>query len=650
MLPSLKSLLFDEQPRWFYPSIARWLGIIVVTAGLYYGSAHLSLWASLPIPPGNITPLWLPSAIALVAILRLGYGAAIGVALGELSFAVSSYLDPSTSLWSAIGKSLLTTHWVVLEPLLGAYLIKRFVPTGYPFNRSIDIFKFLSIVAGCTALNATLSLIDLSIAQVSEWASFGSLWSTWWLGNTLGVIIFSPFLLTIGQLRSLRFCTKTFLEYLALTASLFVVGYTSFWEEYPIEYLLLPILAWSAFRFPQVGVTTAIVMTSAFALWGTTHNQGVFIRPSLNESLLLLQTFLGAVSLTTLLLSAVLTERMGAQEELKTANERLEIRVQERTAELTHTNDLLYQEIEERQQIELALRESETDLKQTLQDLKRTQAQLVQTEKMSGLGQMVAGMAHEINNPINFVYGNIKHVNEYAQDLLEIVDLYRTHYPAPHPVIQNRLATLDLGFLREDLPKTLNSMRVGAERIREIILTLRNFSRLDEADLKQVDIHDGIESTLLVLQSRLKRNSFRDEIEVVKHYADLPLVECYAAKLNQVIVNLCNNAIDAVDDCAREAKSHEHARFHGQITITTEQRSNDYIAIHISDNGGGIPEALQSKIFDPFFTTKPVGQGTGLGLSVGYQIVVDQHGGRFYCQSRSNEGSTFTIELPIHQA
>ncbi|BAU44035.1 PAS domain S-box protein [Leptolyngbya sp. O-77] len=316
------------------------------------------------------------------------------------------------------------------------------------------------------------------------------------------------------------------------------------------------------------------------------------------------------------------------------------------------------------QQSEAQLRQQTDELRTTLWELQRTQSQLIQSEKMSSLGQLVAGVAHEINNPVNFIYGNLNYANEYAEDLLQVVRLYQQHYPDPVPAIQDLLGNTDLDFLLEDMPKLLKSMRVGAERIQKIVVSLRNFSRMDEAEFKAVDLHEGIDNTLMILQNRLKGKPGQPAIEVVREYGSLPKVECYASSLNQVFMNILSNAIDALEDVLDKGEwgDSQNVRASGAahfpcgnrpdaptITIRTEYIIPDRVAVYLIDNGPGIPEAVQKRLFDPFFTTKPVGKGTGLGMSISYQIVTERHGGILECSSEPGQGALFRIEIPIRQ-
>ncbi len=305
----------------------------------------------------------------------------------------------------------------------------------------------------------------------------------------------------------------------------------------------------------------------------------------------------------------------------------------------------LQDNISQRVQVEQTLHGTNQRLTQIFNKLRQTQVQLIQSEKMSSLGQLVAGIGHEINNPVNFIYGNLTHVKTYVKDLLDLLSLYQQHYPNANAEIQHQAKAIDVNFLVEDLPKILSSMEMGTERIQEIVSSLRNFSRQGESEKKLVDIHEGIENTLLILRHRLKATAQHPDIEIVKEYSDIPQVKCYGAQLNQVFMNILSNAIDAVEESFVEDKEQ---KTNPQIRIYTEISRPNYVMVRIADNGAGIPEAIQQRIFDPFFTSKPVGKGTGLGLAISYQIVVEKHGGILKYTTKPGSGTEFWIELPIN--
>ena len=339
----------------------------------------------------------------------------------------------------------------------------------------------------------------------------------------------------------------------------------------------------------------------------------------------------------------------------------------------------LTEEAQLRKESQENLSKTNKKLKETLDDLQKTQVQLVQTEKMSSLGQLVAGIAHEINNPINFINGNISFISNYTQSLMELAQLYQQEYPQPKTSIQEKIAAIDFDFLQEDLNKVLHSIITGTDRILEIVTSLQNFSRVDEAKVKKVNIHEGIDSTLVILQHRLKPRLIREEdieyphpgIEVIKEYGEVPLVYCYPSQLNQVFMNILSNAIDALDELLivthqlinstqdnTQSRNNDvntlwvtscrlKEKTNPQIRIRTEVVGKNCLRIQITDNGFGMTEELCQRIFDPFFTTKAVGKGTGIGLYISYQIVIEKHGGQLRCLSEPGLGSKFVIDIPI---
>ncbi|HEY9810416.1 MAG TPA: response regulator [Halomicronema sp.] len=326
---------------------------------------------------------------------------------------------------------------------------------------------------------------------------------------------------------------------------------------------------------------------------------------------------------------------------------------------LASKNQLLQEQIDEKtalekklqqlnQELENRVEKRTFELKQALQTIQQTQLQLIQSEKMSTLGQLVAGIAHEINNPVGFIWGNLNHAETYVQDLLEILQLYQQQLPSPGAAIATRAEEIDLEYVIEDLPQLISSMKVGVERIRQISVSIRTFSRADSTSKVEANLHEGIDSALLILQHRLKANENHPKIEVVKNYGNLPFIPCYLGQLNQVFINIICNAIDTLEDSCIGLSSEELKANPRQIIIHTEvDHSRNLAIIRIKDNGMGMPEEIRSKIFDYLFTTKPTEKGTGLGLSISHQIVVEKHGGSLSCLSEKGVGTEFIIEIPL---
>jgi two-component system NtrC family sensor kinase len=325
-------------------------------------------------------------------------------------------------------------------------------------------------------------------------------------------------------------------------------------------------------------------------------------------------------------------ELLQANSQLRDLLTTVEAQVAQRTSELTTAN---------------------RELESTLADLKKAQSNLIQAEKMSSLGQLVAGIAHEINNPVNFIHGNLTYLRRYIQELMTFIEIVLECQPELTEVVADKLEEeIDLEFVQTDLPKLIKSMEVGTSRIRNIVLSLRNFSHMDEAELKFVDIHQGIDDTLLILAHRLKFQFSLYEIQVIKDYGNLPLVNCYGGQLNQVLINVLANAIDALEESVQKIDPpYPSCPCHQPyIKIETRLINLGWVQIKISDNGLGMPEEIQSQIFDPFFTTKPVGKGTGMGMAISYQIIVEKHKGYLEFTSVPHQGTEFVIKIPINCA
>ncbi|MFO8039150.1 MAG: MASE1 domain-containing protein [Sodalinema sp.] len=730
----------------------------VAIALLYFLSAQLSLrFAALP---GNISSVWFPTGLILgVSLWRSQWRAVPGVFLGSmLSTSLdlglgATHLGPLKILFCGLlhGSSNALELSVVLA------LLRSWIPQGTILQRVPHVGLFILSLIPASLIGATLGVFPLVVIGLIPLPEVPLSFAIWSWSAVLSQLLITPVFLA-GMAAPTQWRPKPG-RYRRLEITLFIgvsviILTGTFGLGYPAEYALIPLCVWSVLRFGKFETTLFVFGISLIAIFTTVQGLGPFAGHSIYIAFTLLQSFMGATILTSLVLSASNDEHHQVERQLRASNRELHksqnrlsqlleampvgVCVHDRRGRMLYrnhtaqrllgdvesdlyqfaqhyhlyqadTSDLYpleqlpgqlalsgqsvrrddlelrqsgqtipldmastplldeagvvdgvivaFQDIRDRkeaqklladynQTLENQVVQRTTELQKTLSQLQRTQAQLVHTEKMSSLGQLVAGVAHEINNPISFIFGNIRYAREYIQDLIRLLQAYERVYPNPDASIQTLAEDIDLSYLLEDLQRILDSMNSGAERIRNIVLSLRNFARLDESKTKVVNLHDGIESTLMVLQSRLKSQKNRPEIKIVKLYGDIPNVNCYPSELNQVFLNLLNNAIDALESHGDSPGSYG-LRQDPKIILKTEARGQNTILIEIKDNGAGMSQSIRHRIFDPFFSTKPVGSGTGLGLSMSYQIIVEKHQGKLYCHSELGQGTTFTIELPL---
>ena len=603
-------ILPDRNFWYIYRQPITWL-TMVLTGLAYYQSAHLSIGLALPNSP-SITPIWIPAPIAWATLYLGGNHLIPGIAIANFitNFDV---LTKNLTTEKALFTSLIQTVIAILTTVIGANLLRVF-SVGQILDRVRNVMVFIAIGLVIPVITPTLSLVYMVLLGIVPWALSAEIWKTWWIGDALSVIIGMPMLVSWQRFRWRQMAWDRSWDLGLLFLGFGLLSGFTFLSDYPLQYLVLPGLLWAAIRLGDYGATFGVVAVTLMTVLATAMGRGPFLRSSLNGSLVLLQSFMGTITLTTFLMLATMAEKRQTQQDLAIVNENLELRVRDRTEEL----------------------------ERILTELQHTQTQLVQTEKMSSLGQLVAGLAHEINNPISFIYGNLTYAQNYSRDLFSIVNAYQVQYPKPDRTLEALVNDLELDYIRDDFPKVLNSMKTGADRIRQLILTLRNFSRLDEGGLKKVDLHEGLDSTLFVLNYRLTQSPRSIQIQVIKKYDKFPKIECYADELNQVFLHLLNNAIDSLE--ANNSTS-------PTLRINTKHYLNDKtVEVSIWTDGPPIPLAIRSKMFNPFFTTKPIGQGPGLGLPISQRIIEERHGGTLGYRSELGNGTEFYLRIPIKQS
>lgn len=615
---------------------------------LYYGLAELS--RHLASTPNSVTPVWPPDGLAVGVTLLYGNWMLPGVFLGSFLANIQAFssADNIASLSISIFAVLGIAGGTTLGTWLGTSLLHRTSKYSYPFNRVTDVIKFL-LYSGllCPAINATVGVAMLVLASKIVWYDYKSFWPVWWISNVAGIFILTPLLLSFhhriqswqlkgnrqhftlgfswGRTANLQ---QKIAETIVLSGLILSIGIAVFWHQNTFAYMLIPLLVWSAFRFGHLGATLSMFVVTTIAILGTVRDLGYFADTDLNKSLINLQSFIAVIVFTTLILMAMLSEQEQSRVRLRNAFKELQLineTLEKQSAILSNKNQIL---------------------QETLHQLKVTQAQMIQSEKMSALGNLVAEVAHEINNPLGFLKGSSKNAKDSIQYLLEHLELYRTHYPNANIEIQENAEDNNINFLIKDLPKVLDSMKGATDRIQAISTSLGVFSRADTESKVKANLHESLDSTLLILKYRLKANENRPAIQVIKEYDELPLVKCFPGQLNQVFMNVLANAIDALEESNAGRSFVEIQENPNCITIRTRAEEWE-VKIAIADNGNGIPPEVKARIFDQLFTTKGVGKGTGWGLSIARQIVEEKHGGKLEVRSELGEGTEFYIQLPL---
>ncbi|MFG3816211.1 MASE1 domain-containing protein [Limnothrix redekei] len=641
------------------------LGPILGTALVYDALAELSrLLAS---TPNSVTPVWPPDGFAVGITLLCGKRVLPGVFLGSFGANIQAFWDSRNlitlllSTLAVLGIAAGTTAGTQL----GTFLFKQSTQNRYPFNQVSDTIRFL-VYAGLLGpiVNATMGVGMLAFAgKINFLESVLSVWLIWWVSNVAGIFILTPLILSghrylkLNRLNchnllqiifhilnrkivnpysfqgvlsrlGIKVAPSKEIEFILLMLSVFLISFFAFWNSQSIAYVLIPLLIWAVFRFGDIGANLTVFLISLMAVLGTVRGLGSFASPHLSQSLMGLQSFIVVVVFTSLILTAVLAEQNTAKVKLNRA-----------FADLKVANHVL------EHQAKTLVHQNRT-LERTLEKLKFTQAQMVQSEKMSALGNLIAGVAHEINNPISFLDGSIENVEEYTNYLLEHIRLYQQQYPEPKVDILKHAEDIDLEFLEEDFPRLFEAMHHATNRVTGISKSLRAFTRSDTDQKVKAQLEENLNSTILILKYRLKGTNQRPEIRVVRNYGNLPEIYCFPGQMNQVFMNVLANAIDAIDESAvGQSFTHLQANPY-QITVTTKLEDNQ-IMIAIADNAKGMNEATITRVFDHLFTTKGVNQGTGIGLSIAREIVVAKHGGSIDVQSQLNQGTEFLIRLPI---
>lgn len=560
----------------------------------------------LAIPPGAVTAVWPPSGVALAFILLLGYRLWPGIWFGSFTLNLTGFFTFDEAL-PAIAVSFFIACGAVLEAVIGAYFLKKMTHGINPIKnpRSTFIFIIFSALVACI-INATIGTFCMVLLGFLPQEDFWITWVTWWLGDSAGVITITPTLIIMVASSKQDFTPKKIIEVFIL---ILLIDAMSFWliSQYnQLIFLMIPFVIWAVFRLGSLWSFLISLMISFVAITFIIEGYPLFGGDTAHQSSLNFQIFIAVVFIINLFLSSLLNERKKAFEALKRANNYLEAKVKQRTQALS----------------------------QTLENLKRKEAQLLQAEKMSSLGIVTAGIAHEINNPINFIHSCLHSLNRDFQDITKVLKKYLGLIPENSLVVLKEIDILkeELQFnsLIDEIPQLIATIKNGSERIAAIVNDLRTFSRLDESERKLANVEEGLDATV-----RLLVGDQTSKIIIIREYGNIPLIDCFPGKLNQAFLAILLNAFDAVKDSTDPT-----------ITITTKQNDEDHVTISISDNGNGMTTNVQEHAFEPFFTTKDVGKGVGLGLTIAYGII-EEHTGKISIESEVGKGSKLIIILPI---
>ena len=584
-----------------------YLGNAALLAILYIASGFIG--QALAIAPGVVSPLWPPSGIALAGIFILGSRYLPAIFVGSLIF--NLWISPHSDY--ALFRSLAIAAGAMIQVQVLAWLILHLTHTTFPFARVIQVLVFVSAAFASCLINSSIGVSTLYFTGVISAADVTITWLNWWLGDSVGVVTVASTLLALYKERP-RLNHRSSFELLALILAATAAVVLIYGFHLPLAFLFVPIVIWAASRFDLTISCIISFLITGIVVWAAAHGVGEFIVSNSNASILIVQGFASVIFIVTLTIHSSRREREKANNDLREINSQLENIVAEKTQTVVQQN---------------------AELEQAMLQLKRAQSTLVQSEKMSSIGVLTAGIAHEINNPINFVLTSVRPLSQDVQELTGLIHRYQDLIASG--VTQEKInevklyeESLDLEYVLNEINELTSGIKSGAERTSEIIKNLRIFSRLGESEAKFADLHENINSTLVILH-----NEYRNRIVVKKMYGNIPLVECYAGKLNQVFMNVLLNAIQSI-----EGK--------GEISIRTE-KIDQSVQITISDTGCGIKVEDMPKIFEPFFTTKSVGKGTGLGLAITYSVIVDDHHGTIHYTSEVGKGTVCQITLPILQ-